>query len=425
MSFRLSKPALIEGSREWSIFLLLSFAVFSVSLGFRYYWYKDFTAYKKVFADAEVLMQYTKSKKGRKYEVLKIKTDDGLTFYTTSKEPIKNLSGRRVSVLLFPNRLSFADYLSTPFIPSVITRVKHERSKRMELFGKIKEVHPHPWMQELFGALFLALPISKELRESVTLLGVSHLLALSGFHMGLLWLILYGGLGMLYKPFQQRFFPWRHRLLDIGAVTILLLGAYLVFTGVPPSLLRAFAMVVVGWLALLFGIELLSFAFLAFCVVLLLALFPELLFSIGFWFSVSGVFFIYQFLHLSEGWNRWIVLLLMNIWVYAAMLPVVHSIFGIFSLYQLLSVPLTLLFSLFYPLSMALHAVGLGTLADGWIVELLRLPLDGESIEFITPLWMLALFASLSVFALFKRFALYLQAGFVLIFFLFLVKQVA
>ncbi len=425
MSFRLSKPTLIEGPREWGIFLLLSFAVFAVSLGFRYYGFKELTSSKKVFTNAEVLMQYTKSRNGREYEVLKIKTDGGLTLYTTSKEPIKDLSGRRLSVLLFPGRLSFSDYLSTPFIPSVITGVHHERSKRMELFEKIKEGHTHPWMRELYGALFLALPVSKDLREKVNLLGVSHLLALSGFHMGLLWFMIYGGLGLLYKLVQQRFFPWRHRLLDVGAVTILLLGAYLVFTGVPPSLLRAFAMVVVGWSALLFGVELLSFSFLAFCVVLLLALFPELLFSVGFWFSVSGVFFIYQALHLGEGWNRWVVLVLINVWVYLAMLPVVHSIFGTFSLYQLLSVPLTLLFSLFYPLSMALHAVGLGDLADGWIVELLKLPTDGRSVEVITPVWALALFGALSVAALFSRIALYLQAGFVLLFFLFLVKQVA
>ncbi|BBG65013.1 competence protein [Hydrogenimonas sp.] len=425
MSFHLSKPTLIEGRREWALFLLFSAAVFALSLGVRYYLFKDFTSRDKVFAAAEVLLQYTKSKNGRSYEVLKLKTDDGVTFYTTSKEPIKNLSGRRVTLLIFPKRVSFKEYLSTPYIPSVLTGVEHERSVRMELFGKIRKEHSHPWLQELFGALFLAIPISKELRERVNLLGINHLLALSGFHMGLLWLILYGGLGMLYKPLQQRFFPWRHRLLDVGAVTLLLLGAYLIFTGMPPSLMRAYAMVVVGWIALLFGFELLSFSFLAFCVVLLLALFPPLLFSVGFWFSVSGLFFIYQFLNLSEGWSRWVLVPLLNIWVYLAMLPVVHSIFGTFSLYQLLSIPLTLLFSLFYPLAIALHTVGLGSLADGWIVELLQLPENSSSVEVFTPLWILALFVSLSILALFRRVALYLQAGFILLFFLFLVKQIA
>ena len=425
MSFRLSEPPLIEGRREWTLFLAGALFVFLLSLAWRYYEYTGFISEKKVFTDADVLIQYTKSKKGREYEVLKLHTKEGLTFYTTSKEPIKNLTGRNISLLMFPKRVTFVDYLAVPFIPSAIVRVNHERSARMEVFEKIKEAHSHPWIRELYGALFLALPISKELRERVTLLGVSHLLALSGFHMGLLWLIVYGTLSLFYKPLQQRYFPWRHRLMDVGAVTIFLLGNYLLFTGVPPSLLRAFVMVATGWMALLLGVELLSFSFLAFCVVLLVALLPSLLFSIGFWFSVAGVFFIYQFLQFARTWPKWIVFLLLNLWVYVAMLPVVHAVFGIFSLYQLLSVPLTLLFSLFYPLSILLHATGFAGSLDPVVLKLLHLPSDAKSIELFTPLWALALFLFLGVAAVRWRIALYLQAGFALFFFLLLVKQVA
>ncbi len=424
LSFRLSEPPLIEGRREWSIFLLGAFFVFALSLGWRYYEYSRFVSESKRFVDADVLIQYTKSKNGREYEVLKLRTIDGLTFYTTSKEPIKDLSGRNISILYFPKRVTFADYLSIPFLPSAIVRVNHERSARMELFEKIKEIHPHPWIQELYGALFLALPISKELRERVTLLGASHLLALSGFHMGLLWFIIYGLLSLFYRPLQRRFFPWRHRLLDVGAVTILLLGAYLLFTDAPPSLLRAFAMVLTGWLALLLGVKLLSFSFLALCVVMLVAFLPGLLLSVGFWFSVAGVFFIYQFLELAKEWPGWVVFLFLNLWVYLAMLPVVHSIFGTFSIYQLLSIPLTILFSLFYPLSILLHIAGLGDLLDPFMLELLRLPEDAKGIERFTPLWGLILYLALCFAAVRYRVALYLQSGFMLLFFLFLVEQV-
>ncbi len=425
MSFRLSDPPLIEGRREWGIFLLGAFIVFLLSLGWRYYEFKEFVSESKRFADADVLIQYTKSKNGREYEVLKLRTKDGLTFYTTSKEPIKNLAGRNLSILFFPKKVTFADYLSVPFLPSVIIRVNHERSARMEVFEKIKSLHSHPWMQELYGALFLALPISKELREPVSMLGVNHLLALSGFHMGFLWIIVYGTLSLLYKPLQQRFFPWRHRLLDAGALTILLLGAYLLFTGAPPSLLRAFVMVVIGWLALIMGVELLSYSFLVFCVVLLTALFPGLLLSVGFWFSVAGVFFIYQFLNLSKGWPKWAVFLLLNFWVYLAMLPIVHSIFGLFSLYQLLSVPLTIIFSLFYPLSMLFHIAGFADLLDPLLIDLLQIPSSGHTVEYLLPLWGLALFLAISIAAVRFRVALYLQSGFMLLFFLLLVEQVA
>ncbi len=425
MSFRLSEPTLIEGSYEWRVFLLGASIIFLLSLGWRYFEYRQLKSLEKVFAEAEVLLQYTKEKNGRKYEVLKLQSEDGLAFFTTSREPIKDLTGRRVRLLLFPKRVSFYDYLKTPYIPSAIVRVEHERSYRMALFEKIKGQHSHPFMEQLYGALFLALPISKELRERVALLGVSHLLALSGFHLGLLWFLIYGALSLIYVPFQRRFFPWRHKLLDLGVITLLLLGVYLLFTGSPPSLLRAYAMLLVGWIALLVGLELLSFTFLAFCVVLLIALFPELLFSIGFWFSVSGVFFIYQFMQLSEGWPKWSRFLLINLWLYLAMLPVVHSIFGIFSLYQLLSIPLTILFSVFYPVSMLLHLLGYGSFADEALLVLLDLPQISQSVEVFTTSWLLALFIVFSVAAVKSRIALYLQAAFIISFFLFLVEKVA
>ncbi len=419
------KPPLIEGVREWSLFGLLTSGLFLLMLGWHYLAYKRFVSCEKIFLDAEVLLQYTKERDGRSYEVLKLLSHDGHTFYSTSKEPIKNLTGRTLSMLLFPKRVTFWEYLSTPYIPSVILGVRHERSARMALFETIKEQHDEPWMQELYGALFLALPISRELRERVTLLGINHLLALSGFHMGFLWLIVYGALSWLYRPLQRRFFPWRHRLLDVGAFTIGVLGLYLLFTGIPPSLLRAYAMVVVGWAALLFGVEILSFSFLAFCVAILLALFPAMLLSVAFWLSVAGLFFIYLFLAWTEGWPKWGIYLSLNLWIYLAMLPVVHLLFPQFGPYQLLSIPLTLVFGLFYPLSMLLHLVGYGGVADGWIMALLQWPPPERQTLFLMPLWLFGIYLALSLLALFNRIARYLQVGFLLLFFLFLVQQVA
>ncbi len=425
LSFRLSEPTLIEGWGEWRAFLLLLFATFVFSLGLRYLFYLDFTSHKKIFTGAEVLVQYTKTKSRREYEVLKLRTDDGRVFYTTSREPLKNLVGRSVSILLFPKKVSFTDYLSVPYIPAAIIRVNHDRSIRERVYEKIRQAHEHPWIQQLYGALYLARPVYGDLREKIGLLGISHLLALSGFHLGLLWLIVYGGLSILYRPIQQRFFPWRHRLLDVGTVTLVFLGVYLVFTGAPPSLVRAYMMVAAGWLALLLGLKIFSFSFLAFCVLILLALFPPLLFSIGFWFSVSGVFFIYQLLYVGSSWPKWALFGLLNLWVYLAMLPVVHSVFGTFSLYQLLSVPLSIIFSLFYPFSIVLHLTGMGNLMDGWILDLLRLPSEAKSVNVSTPVWLLGLFVAFSLIALFRRTALYLQVGFVVLFFLFLVQQIA
>ncbi len=329
-----------------------------------------------------------------------------------------------MSILLFPRKVTFFDALTIPYVPSYILGVEEEKSLRMRLSDLIAAQHEDPQMQAFYGALFLALPIPKTLREKITRLGANHLLALSGFHMGWLWAIVYGMLALLYKPLQRRYFPWRHRVLDVGLVTVAILGGYLMLTGIPPSLLRAYAMVVVGWLALLFGIELLSFSFLAFCALLLLAFFPSLAWSIGFWLSVAGVFFIYLFLHHTKGWPPWLVFLGINLWVYLAMLPVVHLFFGTFDLYQMLSPLLTLLFGLFYPLAILLHAVGSGGLLDGWLTALLNEGMGAPVVTLKTPLWFFAVFIGLVLAAVRYRVALYGVMGCVGFFLLYLIEKV-
>jgi competence protein ComEC len=184
-------------------------------------------------------------------------------------------------------------------------------------------------------------------------------------------------------------------------------------------------MVAVGWLALLFGIELLSFTFLAVCVVMLAALFPALIFSIGFWLSVSGVFFIYLFLAWTQEWPKWAVFVTLNLWVYLAMLPVVHLFFGTFTLYQGISPLLTVLFTLFYPIAMLLHALGFGGMTDGMVMRLLQWPPADAAADVSTPLWFLAPFLLLAFAAVRWRRALYVQAGLMLLLFVYLVQQVA
>lgn len=425
LSFRLSKPRLIRGPREWGYFLAAALLLFLFSVGWRYMAYRSFTAHKSLKTDATVLLHYTKTKGSRRYDVLKMQ--EGLhTFYTVAWKPLsENLRGRRVKLLLFPGHVGFLDFLGTPFIPSKMVGSLPKKDLRFRLYDRIAAQHQNPLMQELYGALFLALPVSKTLRDAVSRLGVNHLLALSGFHMGLLWAILYWGLGQLYAPLQRRFFPWRHRLLDVGAVTLLLLGGYLMLTGMPPSLLRAYAMVAVGWLALLFGIELLSFSFLAFCVTLLVAFFPGLVLSVGFWLSVAGVFAIYLFLHRFGSWPKWAITAGINLWVWLFMLPIVHLLFPLFSPAQLLSPILTALFVIYYPLEMGLHWIGLGGLGDGVILSLLRWAQALPTASVSLPWWAGVLYAVLSLLAVRVVAAIYLPMLFAGLFLLYLVEQVA
>jgi len=144
---------------------------------------------------------------------------------------------------------------------------------------------------------------------------------------------------------QQKFFPYRHALFDVGLVAMILLAVYLCFVEFPPSLVRSYAMVLVGWIMLLLGIELLSFTFLTTILLSLVVLFPTLSVSLSFWLSVAGVFYIFLLLQYTKEYNKWMItVLFIPIGIFILMLPVVHHIFGVTSVYQLLSPLLSLLF---------------------------------------------------------------------------------
>jgi competence protein ComEC len=372
-----TKPKLFLTPQSFLVTLTLLGLLLGLRLGILYYDYARFIQKPFYFTTALVEQAYEKQKNGKSYTVLKLYSQEGYRFYTTTHEK-KDLSNCSVRVQLFPNEtITFSDYLGTFYVNVKLKDVypPKEQGVRERLKHAIAAQHKSVLLGSFYSAIFLATPLSKTLREEVNLLGVSHLIALSGFHLGILWALVYGVLALIYGWFQQHFFPYRYTLVDVGSVALVLLGVYVWFVGVPPSLLRAYVMVMLGWLALVFGVELLSFRFLAFVIALLLVLFPSLSVSIGFWFSVAGVYYIYLLLYYFKGVSNWVVtLLLIPVGLFVLMLPVIHGVFEVVSLYQLTSIVLSLLFVPFYPVTLVLHLVGYGNLFDGALLWILELP---------------------------------------------------
>jgi competence protein ComEC len=264
-------------------------------------------------------------------------------------------------------------------------------------------------MAAFYRGIFLADPLPPALREKIATLGVSHLVALSGFHLGILWGMIFLLLRPLYRLAQSRWFPWRYDLIDLGSLSLLLLGGYLWLTGMPPSLLRSYVMLVLGWGAVLLGIELVSFRFLLVAGAILLALKPALLFSLGFWLSMTGVFFIFLLLRYFGHLREWIVAgVILPLGVFCLMLPVGHSLFGILSPWQFLSPLLSLLFVPFYPLAMVLHLLGMGGILDGALAWLFSLPSPGGVTEKLLPGWVLWGYGITALLAIRSRWFLFL-----------------
>lgn len=407
----LEKPKFYEEKKEFVYAMAFLLSLLLLRLFFSYQSYTEFTSKPFYFTHATVLNAYEKVKHGKRYTVLKLRADEGFTFYTTTHKK-EDFSHTRVRIEIFPNSgIAFRDYLGTFYVKSRIKeRVETPNTFKDLLLSKVSDQHEDASIASFYNAIFFATAVDQKLREKIALLGVSHLVALSGFHLTILWGLIYGLLLLLYRPVQQKKFPYRFALIDVGAAVMLLLGLYLWFVDFPPSLLRSYAMVFTGWVLLCMGIELLSFTFLATIILVLLVLFPSLLVSLGFWLSVSGVFYIFLLLQYTVNYPKWMIMfLVIPVGIFLLMQPFVHSIFGMTSAYQLLSPLLSLLFIVFYPLLMFLHLLGLGGIFDGTLLWLFSLPT--VSVEHILPFWAWLVYMALSLAAIWSRKLFYALLG--------------
>jgi len=387
---------LLEGRREWLAFFLAVLLLAGAHLAWRYREYRRFVDRPLAYGWGRVVWMAPRAEKGRIR--VKVCLEEGPCFWSRWRDSHRDLTGRRVRLKLYLRRSpSFVRYLGTPYLPSRVLELSPDPPDlRSRLGSWIRKQHDSREVGALYRALFLADPLPKDLRRDLSILGVNHLVALSGFHLGLLagglWLLL----GPIYRRIQRRYFPWRHELRDLGAAVMLLLAGYLWLTGAPPSLLRAYAMTLLGWWALLAGLEIKSYGFLAFVAGILILLFPELLFSWGFWLSLTGVYLIYLLLHrLSRIPPRIMGTVLIPAGLFFLMGPIVHSLFDLLSPWQWLSIPLSMIFVLFYPLAGLLHLLGIGGVLDGGWETLEQITREAPVYQRILPGWFLGVYGVL------------------------------
>ncbi len=417
---QLERPELFD-RRTFAYFLALIGAIALVSLLNLYSNFKELQRFDTAEIRAEVLNHYVKTKAQRRYGVLKLQSE-GVIFYTTGSAHLKNLQGRTIDLLIWPSRLSFLEYLRGFYVHSALLGVAPELSTKERLNRLIAKAHHSKWMAELYGALFTASPMNPNLRNALSALGVSHLLAISGFHLGLLSLFVYGILYGPYRLAQSRYFPYRHRNRDLFVATAVILGLYLLILGWIPSLIRAFAMLLVGYILYDRGLKVISMQTLFVSILGLLALWPQLFFTLGFWLSVAGVYYIFLLLHYFSGYSKIVLSVMIAAGVYLMMLPFSLSIFESFSLWHPLSIVWSLLFILFYPLVLLLHVIGYGDILD----LLLLSAMQGVEVKNVALSYsILGLHVTLSLLALRGRRLFVLSLVFALGIFVSAIQQIA
>ncbi len=336
--------------------------------------------------------------KKRYYQVLKLGTKNFTCFTTNKTEQILKIHDK-INIYINTSKVTFIEFLKGFYTTSFnIQQLPTNTSILQVLSTNVEQIHSNKNISSLFNALFFAIPINKEVREICTTFGVSHLVAISGFHLGILAFIIYWILYFPYKTIQSQYFPYRNKKFDLLIMTSILLFSYLLFVSIVPSFLRAFVMFIFGIFFLRTNIKILSFGTLALVVMVIIAIFPKLIFSLSLWFSVAGVFYIFLFIQYFKDMNKILAFFLFNIWIYLAINPITHFFFGTTALMQLYSPLFTIGFTLFYPLELFLHIIGQGDLLDNFIQYWLNINIQTK--EIFTPTYVFIGYLIVSLFSI-------------------------
>ena len=394
--------------------ILFLFFIFLLNLSIEYSKYLDLIEEEIFETQVEVLNIYQKDD----FDILKLKASN-FDFFTSFPKDEKIDKFQTLNIVFISKDISFLEYLKGFYTKTVYFDFLEKKEKfKDEIIKKINSNHQDKMISELFQALFLALPISKELRDICTNYGIAHVIALSGFHIVVLSFCIYWIVYFPYSFFHQKFFPYRNKRFDILIFTLIFLLYYLILTDIVPSLLRAFVMFCLGIYLLRSNIKIFSYMTLFYTFLIVMALFPKYIFSLGFWFSIMAVFYIYLFLQYFKNLNKYFQLFFFNLWMFLIFNPIVHFYFPQTTIEQFLSIIITITFAIFYLFEIVAHIFDFAIYFDGYIKEFLEYKFYVYEVK--TPFYFFIVFLISSFLSIFYKKAFWILNILMIIFNLFL-----
>ena len=394
--------------------LLVLIIILLINISIEYSKYQELIDDEVYETKVKVLNIYPK----KDYNILRLSASN-FDFFTNidKSESVEKLD--ILNILILSKNISFLDYLKGFYAKSIIfKKIEKQSGFKDEIIKKIDSNHEDNITKELFQALFLAIPISKELRDICTNYGISHLIALSGFHLGVLSFVIYWIFYFPYTYLHKKYFLYRNKKYDLLLVSISFLFFYLILTNVVPSLLRAFVMFVFAIFLLRYNIKLFSYTTLFIVFLIVISLFPKYFFSLGFWFSIIAVFYIFLFLQYFSKLNKYLQIVLFNLWMFLIFNPIVHFYFPQTSYEQFLSPLITILFTFFYPFEIFAHIFDFAIYFDGFIKKFLYWDMYVYNVE--TPFYFLIVYLMFSLASIFYKKAFWVLNILMIIFNLYL-----
>ncbi len=371
--------------------------IFLINLSIEYNKYLDFIDEEVYEVKAEVLNIYEKPKNN----ILRLKTQN-FDFFANIDKSEEVRKSEMLNIAIISLNISFYDYLKG-FYATTIYFDKIEKTPKFidKIIEKINSNHEDEMIKELFQTLFLGTTISKELRDICTNYGISHVIALSGFHLAVLSFTIYWVLYFPYSFFHQRYFSYRNKKYDLILISLVILFYYLILTDIIPSLLRAFVMLILTIYFLRSNIKIVSYTNLFFTFLIVIALFPKFLFSLGFWFSIIAVFYIFLFIQYFKNLNKYFQIIFFNVWMFLVFNPIVHFYFPQTTYEQFLSIIINILFPIFYVFEIVAHIFGFAIYFDDFIKDFLSYKMNVFSVE--TPFYFLLIYMICSIASVFNK----------------------
>jgi len=423
----LEKTELFHTRKEFFVFLSACFIILTYALLIEYNNYKNLTQFDSNVIYAKVIKQYkktklSKTKKLKIYQVLKLKSSKGFSFYTTTSIKTPNLKESTIKLEIWAGKITFYQYMTTFYAFTKILHINKNYNLKQKINMLISSQHKDKNISTIYKALYTATPLNKNLQTKLSDFGISHLIAISGFHLSVLSFILFFLIKYPYKFLQNRYFPYRSYNRDSFLIISIILFGYLFFLDFPASLLRAYTMLIIVFFLYDRGIKIVSMQTLLLTIILLLSFTPRLLFSIGFWLSVSGVFYIFLYLVYFKDTKKIWQFIFIPFWVYLLMLPFSLAIFSNFSIYHPLSIVWTTLFTVFYPFSILLHLIGYGNLFDNLLSSIFFTNITHTQIKL--NIFLLFIEILFSFIAIFKKQFIYLLLLYCFFIFIYAMYQV-
>ncbi|AQW87607.1 competence protein, ComEC family [Campylobacter pinnipediorum subsp. caledonicus] len=363
---------LTENLKQFLYICLILIFIFLGNLSYKYLKFYVFIDGGEQDIIAKIERDYLKTKNNRTYRIALLDVKD-YKFYTKIPKTSNVSLNDIVKITIYNIDINFYDYLKGKFyMPSSnIVKIKKDKNIRDDLIDSVQKQHQNSKISELFNALYFSSYISSGLRSDIVNFGISHLVAISGYHLGLIVSIFYLILTPFLKYIYLRFIPFRDYKFDIFIISFLFLTFYIYIIDYPPSFLRAFVMFLVGFYFVVRNIQVLNFTNLFIAIFICLSIFPNLIFSFGFYFSCMGVLYIFIYLkYFDIKKHIFLKVLFLNLYMFFAMQVPVLYFFPNISLDQIISIPLSYIFIVFYPLSVLLHIFGAGGLFDSYLIDI-------------------------------------------------------